>query len=103
MATLLRDVTEKIRSKNAGPYWITIDIFCGDAERYHTVLSALSDEHVAQTLKLPVAEIRRFNMPTLFAIKISFARPIVQGSAGDRDMHGAQYAVLIEQLELGQL
>jgi len=26
---LLGDKVKKIRSKNAGPFWITIDIFCG--------------------------------------------------------------------------
>ncbi len=100
MAQLLGELCEKIRSKNAGPYWITIDIFCGDTERYNTVVKALNDEQIAQCLQLPAAELRRFDMPELYAIKISFARPIVQGSAGDRDMHGAQYAVLIEELEL---
>lgn len=100
MAQLLGDITTKIRSKNAGPYWITIDIFCGDAKRYNIVINALHDELVAERLQLPVTQLRRYDMPELFAIKISFARPIVQGSAGDRDMHGAQYAVLIAELAL---
>ena len=100
MSQVLGEICDKIRSKNAGPYWITIDIFCGDAERYNTVINALGDKQIATCLQLPIAELRRFDMPKLFAIKISFARPIVQGSAGDRDMHGAQYAVLIEEIVL---
>ncbi|MEE9332992.1 MAG: DUF4387 family protein [Granulosicoccaceae bacterium] len=100
MPSLLGDVCEKIRSKNAGPYWITVDIFCGGSKRFNTVINALQNEQIAECLQLPVAELRRFDMPELFAIKVSFARPIVQGSAGDRDMHGAQYAVLIAQLAL---
>ncbi len=100
MTQLLGDITTKIRSKNAGPYWITIDIFCGDTKRYNVVIDVLQNELIADCLQLPVTELRRYDMPELFAIKISFARPIVQGSAGDRDMHGAQYAVLIAQLEV---
>lgn len=100
MAEQLGAITDKIRSKNAGPYWITIDIFCGDSQRYKKVTATLSDEQIADCLQLPASELQRYNMPELYAIKVSFARPIVQGSAGDRDMHGAQYAVLIAQLKL---
>ena len=25
----LGDLVQKVRSKNAGPFWLTIDIFCG--------------------------------------------------------------------------
>ena len=100
MAQLLGDVTDKIRSKNAGPYWITIDVFCGDTQRYEKVVAALRDQQIADCLQVPSTELQRYNMPELYAIKVSFARPIVQGSAGDRDMHGAQYAVLIAQLDL---
>ena len=34
---LLGDKVKKIRSKNAGPFWITIDIFCGSKEIYNEV------------------------------------------------------------------
>ena len=100
MAEQLGEITDKIRSKNAGPYWITIDIFCGDTPRYEKVVAAVSDQQIADCLQVPASELRRYNVPELYAIKVSFARPIVQGSAGDRDMHGAQYAVLIAQLTL---
>ncbi len=100
MVQTLGEVADKIRSKNAGPFWITIDIFCGDTPRYEEVIASLSNQQIAQCLQLEVGQLKRFDMPELYAIKISFARPIVQGSAGDRDMHGAQYAVLVAQLKL---
>ena len=36
MSTLGEKV-KKIRSKNAGPFWITIDVFCGDKKVYKDV------------------------------------------------------------------
>ena len=33
----LGEKVRKIRSKNAGPFWITIDVFCGDKKIYMEV------------------------------------------------------------------
>ncbi|MFQ3302569.1 MAG: hypothetical protein ACI9EH_001468, partial [Planktomarina sp.] len=32
--TKLGDIVPKIRSKNAGPFWLTIDIFCVSPELF---------------------------------------------------------------------
>ena len=34
-------------------------------------------------------------------MKFSFPRPVPQGSRGDRDMHGAQWAMLLAEAEFG--
>ncbi|MFO6466226.1 DUF4387 family protein [Jannaschia sp. KMU-145] len=78
----------RVRSKNAGPFWITIDIFC-DAATYDRV-AALPTETFAA--RLGGAEIKRFDLPALHVVKLSLPRPAVQGSARDRDMHGAALA-----------
>ena len=33
----LGEKVRKIRSKNAGPFWITIDIFCGNKKIYKEI------------------------------------------------------------------
>ncbi|MFN3525510.1 MAG: DUF4387 family protein [Paracoccus sp. (in: a-proteobacteria)] len=33
-------------------------------------------------------------------MKFSLPRPVVQGAAADRDMHGAQYAALLEEMTI---
>ena len=38
----LGDVVGKVRSKNAGPFWLTIDLFCEDAVTFQTVVEGLS-------------------------------------------------------------
>lgn len=81
-------VALRIRSKNAGPFWITVDIFC-EPEGYETV-SAVATEAFAA--RLGVTELKRFDLPELAVVKLSCPRPHVQGSARDRDMHGAAMA-----------
>ena len=96
----LRDIASRIRSKNAGPFWITIDIFCDGPNVLARVAAALPAERVADHLQIDAARLKCFEMPTLNVLKFSFPRPHPQGSLRDRDMHGAQVAVLLESLEV---
>lgn len=32
--TTIGNIAKHIRTKNAGPFWVTIDIFCSDNEKY---------------------------------------------------------------------
>jgi len=45
---LLGDKVKKIRSKNAGPFWITIDIFCGSKEAFKEVRHSLDNIQISQ-------------------------------------------------------
>ncbi|MBF2759193.1 MAG: DUF4387 family protein [Ectothiorhodospiraceae bacterium AqS1] len=90
----------RIRSKNAGPFWITVDIFSPDAQSHASLRRRLSAEAVARLLRLPPEGIRRFEIEGLHVIKLSFARGKVQGAIDDRDMHGAACASLLAGLSL---
>ena len=90
----------KIRSKNAGPFWLTIDLFFEDTENYKNVAKSLSIEQVAVLFKLDAGQIKRFDIEALNVIKFSMPRPHRQGERLDRDMHGASYAALFEELEI---
>ena len=98
MPTLGKKV-QKIRSKNAGPFWITIDIFCGSKEVYQEVLKNLHNTKIVELFKIPVQTLKRFDIESLNVIKFSFPRRIIQGNIKDRDMHGAQLAVLLSEIE----
>jgi len=43
----LGDVVEKAINKNAGPFWLTIDIFCGSSSAFEQTSTELSTERVA--------------------------------------------------------
>jgi len=97
----LGDLDVKIRSKNAGPFWITADIFCKSRPVFHIVKSALSKETLASCLFVEADSLLRFEIDKLYVLKFSLPRPNVQGSRKDRDMHGAQLAVRLAEIELG--
>lgn len=95
----LGSLVEKVRSKNAGPFWLTIDIFCGNRAAFNRV-SALQSSRVAALLGVGEAQLKRFDIADLNVVKFSVPRPVVQGISADRDMHGAGWACLLEELEL---
>ncbi len=96
----LGKLAERVRSKNAGPFWISIDVFCGDQQRFDTIVKALSSDTVAAIYKVEAVNLLRFEIPSLNVLKFSFPRPVMQGSKEDRDMHGAQWSVLLAETEL---
>lgn len=99
--TALGTLVQKVRSKNAGPFWLTIDIFCGSDAAYAQVQSQLKTAQVAQALGANSQDLKRFDIASLNAIKISLPRPTTQGSIHDRDMHGASWAALIAEMDIG--
>jgi hypothetical protein len=96
----LDTLVEKVRSKNAGPFWITVDIFCGTTEAFWQVQSGLESARVAALFQTSPSALRRFDIKALNVVKFSLPRPNVQGTIRDRDMHGAGYAALLAELEI---
>jgi len=96
----LGKIVEKVRSKNAGPFWLTVDVFCGSAEAFARVSNGVSTDRVARLYGADPADVKRFDIPSLNVVKFSLPRPAVQGTRADRDMHGASYAALLAELTL---
>lgn len=94
------EIAQKVRSKNAGPFWLTVDIFCGDSAAYDRIVAGLDDGAVAAAFGVPRQVLKRFDIPDLRVVKISLPRPSVQGTRADRDMHGAGWAVLVEEMQI---
>lgn len=100
--TKLKDVTRYVRAKNAGPYWVTIDIFFNDAETFQTCRNAavLSAESIAAVYGIKPNMVKRFEVPTLSMLKISYPRQGPQGGVFERDMHSGQSYVRLLDLDL---
>jgi len=96
----LGDAVVRVRSKNAGPFWLTVDVFCGSRAAFERVSAALATAAVARLFHTPPETLKRFDLTDLAVIKFSFPRPEVQGSRADRDMHGAAAAVLLAGLDI---
>ncbi len=91
----LDEVADLVRAKNAGPFWLTLDVFLPDDGAFARVLAseAVDPGVIAGLYVTSADQVRVFPMPALRAVKISFPRPTVQGSFADRDMHSGQQHV----------
>lgn len=100
--TTIADLALEVRSKNAGPFWVTMELFMRDAAGYEVVADpAFLDEQVVAALyQVDADTIQLFRIPTLNVVKISFPRYVVQGSLRDRDMHAGQHHVPLALLEV---
>jgi len=96
----LADLAHKVRSKNAGPFWVSVDVFCGNEATFLVLCNALKTEAVARALNAQPQKMKRFEIESLNVIKFSFPRSLPQGSRFDRDMHGAQFAHLLAELDV---
>lgn len=91
----LRDVASYVRSKNAGPFWVTIDIFCDGPQAFARIAQApaLAASAIADLYAVNAADVKIFPDGNINVVKISFPRPVVAGSFRDRDAHAGQYFV----------
>jgi hypothetical protein len=90
--TRLVDIAQVIRSKNAGPLQVTLDILFGRREDYERALAspAMALAAMAQRYGVKEGQIAIVPYSAACAIKIVLDRPIVAGSPGDSDVYGAQ-------------
>lgn len=96
----LGQIAQKIRSKNAGPFWLTVDIFCGTPDAYARICQGLDTDRIAALFQTTPDQIKRFDIPDLNVVKFSLPRPTIQGDINDRDMHGAGWAPLVAELKI---
>ena len=88
-----------VRSKNAGPFVLTLDVLFSDRETYEKVRDsgALDREVVAAIYGVPLDDLDRYVCDNALALKFSMPRWLPQGDFGDGDMHGGQqYAPLLD-------
>lgn len=98
----LGDVCRHVRSKNAGPYWITVDLFFSDVDdlmRYADS-AAIDDAAIGRMFRVDPSRIKRFVVPDLAVLKISYPRSEPQGGVLERDMHGGQQYVRLLDLDI---
>ena len=93
MAIKLTEITDIIRSKNAGPYELTFDIMFKTNEWYERVSKAgvINTALIAGLYKIPATDVLGIiNFAPAKAIKVTIRRPISSGAFGETDVYGAQ-------------
>jgi hypothetical protein len=98
----LEDIARVIRSKNAGPFCVTLDVLFGDEATYRRVerAGALTRERMAALYRRPLDTVEVFHHPAALAMKVSFGRWVPAGSVFDTDLYGAQQHVLLYDIEI---
>jgi hypothetical protein len=96
------DLALEVRSKNAGPFWVTMEVFLRDPAGYAIVAdpAILDAAVIARLYGVEAGQIQIFRIPQLYVVKISFPRPVAQGSLRDRDIHAGQHHVPLALLPL---
>ncbi len=98
----LSEIAQVIRSKNAGPRRLTLDIMFGSDADYRRVVQspALGAEAIGRLYGVPAAEVTVIPYPVGRAVKIVMARAVMAGDPGDRDVYGAQQHAPLLGLEV---
>lgn len=101
-APTIADLALEVRSKNAGPFWVTMELFMRDADGYRAVADEtfVNERVIADLYRIDEDTIQLFRIPSLNVVKISFPRPVSQGSLRDRDMHAGQHHVPLAGLRV---
>jgi hypothetical protein len=98
----LDEIARVIRSKNAGPFCLTLDVLFGDEVSYRRVVNAeaITREKMARLYQQPLANVQVFHHPAALAMKVSIVREAPAGSLADTDLYGAQQHVLLYPIEI---
>lgn len=96
----LGDHAVEIRSKNAGPFWVTLEAFMADERGYAVAADPdlINEATIAELYGVPAESVLIFRIPALNVVKISFPRPVSQASLRDRDVHAGQHHVPLARL-----
>lgn len=89
----LVDLAKVLRSKNSGPFEITLDVLFSDPAAYARVKASgvLTKAYVAALYRLKEQDICEFVwFDAGLGLKITYLRPTASGTVGDRDVYGSQ-------------
>jgi len=96
------DITQLIRSKNAGPFSLTFDFMFDRFENYCRVRDSgvISRELISRIYGTPVEDVEIFCVDAAKGIKVTIPRPYVQGDPADSDQYGCQQFRPLAELEI---
>lgn len=86
----LIDYTTVLRSKNAGPLYITFDLIFPDRETMEYVKDRLDAAQIAAAYDADPQTVQIIPYGVVNSIKITFPRKHISGSLADDDIYGCQ-------------
>ena len=101
--TRLVDIAKIVRSKNSGPFELTLDVMFDDPAVFQKICDRklICKETIAKLYRLKEEDVLSIiEFPVAMAIKATIVRPLSSGAIGERDVYGAQQHVPLMQLEV---
>ncbi|MBQ4075901.1 MAG: DUF4387 domain-containing protein [Clostridia bacterium] len=92
-----------VRSKNSGPFAVTLDILFDRSEEYFRLKNSgmITPEFVAGLYRISPEDITDFAwFDAGLGVKITYLRKVASGTVGDRDVYGAQQHAPLLMLEM---
>ena len=88
----IRDIAEVCKSKNAGPFELTIDVVFAERSVFERVRATgvLCPSLFARLYDVPVESVLFTPYPAGNAFKATLPRLVASGDVGDTDVYGAQ-------------
>ena len=96
----LIDYTKILRSKNAGPLFITFDLIFNTKEDMKYVEERLAKEDISKAYEVAVEKIDIIAYDVVNSIKITFPRKNISGSLNDNDIYGCQQHMPLANIEI---
>jgi hypothetical protein len=96
----LIDIANILRSKNAGPLYITFDVMFDSAEKLERVLSSLTKEKISKAYDVDESVVDIIPYPVVNSLKITFPRKYISGSIYDNDVYGCQQHMPLGNVEV---
>lgn len=98
----LKDIAKACKSKNAGPFELTLDIMFDSEETFEKVrrTGVITRERIASLYCVSPDDVLFTEYPPALAFKATLPRRVVSGAIGDTDVYGAQQHAPLLDLEL---
>jgi hypothetical protein len=98
----LREIAKACKSKNAGPFDLTLDVMFDDAATFERVRASgvINPALVARLYGVKESEVLFTVYPPALAFKATIPRRIPSGAVGDTDIYGAQQHALLLDIEV---
>ncbi|MBR2510008.1 MAG: DUF4387 domain-containing protein [Lentisphaeria bacterium] len=98
----LYDIAFVCRSKNAGPFQVTIDLMFKDLESYKKIMdsAAFNVEKIGELYNVAPADIAIKPFERILTVKVVLPRNSSSGSSKDTDVYGSQQHFPLANLEI---
>jgi len=98
----LVELARVLRSKNAGPLYLTFDLMFDEKEVYNRVIKSgkLTKKLISRLYHVDEEDVAVIDYPAAYSIKITVPRRVISGSIGDTDIYGAQQHAPLLDVEI---